>query len=302
MLHQTRKRWEKYLQGGHVICTNYRPSPTKIPKEGTLYKIAPATSSLNWTKSINQIYEQNWPTSWWQKCCPQNLVQDALCALGNLVPFGNQAQITKNQATIFVPVLLFGCHQLPLFSHWGVGEQRTQLICSCVWTQLATSEVLQVQSICFSTRNKKKQQHTKVYQTWNEVNHWLLWLGSQIFTACTSHSKFSQCGLCPVLKYLNMAPHTQYIPHCLTPISSKTTDRCRNAGLCFDTQCRVIMKCNCRKHSCIKCRNEMKTVFNSVVLKSVSHQAPINNVLPPFTTSVANLWNVCGVVSFHSAH
>ncbi len=38
---------KKYLQGGRVICTNHRPSPTKIPKEGTLNKIAPATSSFN---------------------------------------------------------------------------------------------------------------------------------------------------------------------------------------------------------------------------------------------------------------
>ncbi len=32
--------------------------------------------------------------SWW-KGCPKNLVHHALCALGYLVPFGNQAQIIK---------------------------------------------------------------------------------------------------------------------------------------------------------------------------------------------------------------
>ncbi len=45
----------------------------------------------------NQLtnYGQNWPSSSWKKCCPQNLVHDALWALLYLVP-GYQVQITKN--------------------------------------------------------------------------------------------------------------------------------------------------------------------------------------------------------------
>ncbi len=42
------------------------------------------------------LWAQPIPAQITEKCCPQNLVKDALCVLRYLVPFGSQAQITKN--------------------------------------------------------------------------------------------------------------------------------------------------------------------------------------------------------------
>ncbi len=76
----------------HAVCTKIAP--------GSLRDLYPIITRHQprfqrkelWTKLLllhhpgtkpNQLtkFEQNWPTSSWRKCCPQNLVQHALCAL-----------------------------------------------------------------------------------------------------------------------------------------------------------------------------------------------------------------------------